>query len=111
MLAKSLRLKGFDVSAAADGEAALEQFHEFKPDVAVIDIGLPVMDGYKLASQIRQTVKFEDTMLIALTGYGQASDKRSSSEAGFDAHLVKPLNHDDLYELISHRKRSNFAAP
>ncbi len=111
MLAKTLRLKGFDVAVAADGQAALEQFHNFQPDVAVIDIGLPVMDGYTLARQIRRIAKFDKTKLIALTGYGQASDKCNSSQAGFDAHLVKPLNHGDLYQLISNRKHSNLVAP
>jgi two-component system CheB/CheR fusion protein len=101
MLAKTLRLQGFEVADAADGQAALSLFASFRPDAAVIDIGLPVMDGYQLAREIRQRKEFADTLLVALTGYGRQVDREAAEAAGFDAHLVKPLKPTDLYELVS----------
>jgi two-component system CheB/CheR fusion protein len=103
MLAKTLRLSGFEVADACDGQTALELFRTFQPDVAVIDIGLPDMDGYKLAREARQIAKAADVMLIALTGYGRQEDRQAAIEAGFDAHLVKPLDLPDLYRQISTR--------
>jgi CheY-like chemotaxis protein len=70
----------------------------FRPDIAVLDIGLPVMDGYELAAQLRE--RCGTPRLIALTGYGQESDKQRSKEAGFEAHLVKPVELDRLCELL-----------
>ncbi len=104
MLAKSLRLRGFEVADVGDGEAALTLFRSFQPDVAVVDIGLPVMDGYQMARQVRRTKELNDTMLIALTGYGRESDRQAAIEAGFDAHLVKPLDPTELYSLIFQRR-------
>jgi two-component system CheB/CheR fusion protein len=101
MLTKTLQLQGFKVAAAGDGRTALELFRSLQPDVAVIDIGLPLMDGYQLAREIRKTNTTSRSMLIALTGYGRKADRQAAIDAGFDAHLVKPLNPTDLYELIS----------
>jgi two-component system CheB/CheR fusion protein len=110
MLAKSLRLQGFEVAEAGDGRDALEQIHSFQPDVAVIDIGLPVMDGYRLVQEIRKIETLSETTLIALTGYGRESDRRAAMDAGFDAHLVKPLNPTELYSLIATRVPAPAAA-
>jgi two-component system CheB/CheR fusion protein len=101
MLAKTLRLSGFEVADTGDGQAALELFRSFQPDVAVIDIGLPVMDGYQLAKGIRKMDGSSEPMLIALTGYGRHSDRQAAMDAGFDAHLVKPLDPAELYAQIA----------
>jgi two-component system CheB/CheR fusion protein len=101
MLAKTLRLQGFDVAEAGDGQAALELFRSFRPAIAVIDIGLPIMDGYQVACEIRKLDESQDTKLIALTGYGREADRQAALVAGFDEHLVKPLNPTELYALIS----------
>jgi CheY-like chemotaxis protein len=68
--------------------------------VALLDIGLPVMDGYELAEQIRREPRWRAMRLVALTGYGQDSDRRRSQDAGFDAHLVKPVDTRALRELV-----------
>jgi two-component system CheB/CheR fusion protein len=107
MLVRTLRLKGFVVKDAADGRAALRLFHSFRPEVAVIDIGLPGMDGYQLARTVRESDEFADTLLIALTGYARQADRHAATNAGFDVHLVKPLNPAELYAQISNAtKRS-----
>ena len=111
MLARTLQLKGFVVNDAADGRAALDLFHSFRPDVAVIDIGLPGMDGYQLARAVRANSELADVLLIALTGYARQADRQSAMDAGFDAHLVKPLNPAELYAQISNAtKRSTHEA-
>jgi len=69
--------------------------------VAVIHIGLPVMDGYQVAKEIRKIDEMSETMLIALTGYGRHTDRQAAMSAGFDAHLVKPLDPAELYALIA----------
>ena len=68
----------------------------FKPQVAVLDIGLPIMDGYELATRLRAMAGLNGLQLIAVTGYGQESDQRRSETAGFDAHLIKPVSSDKL---------------
>jgi signal transduction histidine kinase len=98
MLGLALQSQGHDVTVVHDPLAALDTAGRFRPDVAVLDIGLPVMDGYELAAQLRE--RCGTPRLIALTGYGQESDKRRSREAGFEAHLVKPVDLDRLCELL-----------
>ncbi len=90
MLAELLRAAGHEVVVAFDGPSALGTLPTFKPDVALLDIGLPVMDGYDLARKLRRALP-EPPRLVAITGYGQEHDRRRSLEAGFDAHLVKPV--------------------
>jgi signal transduction histidine kinase/ActR/RegA family two-component response regulator len=102
MLATLLEAHGHDTSVAGDGPSALAIAPTFKPEVALLDIGLPVMDGYELARRLRGMEGFAATRLVAITGYGQASDRRSSTEAGFDEHLVKPVNVDALIKILSH---------
>jgi len=74
---------------------------DYQPDVVLIDIGLPGMNGYEVAQRLRQIPLFESILLIAMTGYGQAEDRRRSSAAGFDHHLVKPVFLDTLQQLLT----------
>jgi signal transduction histidine kinase/ActR/RegA family two-component response regulator len=92
MLAESLRGLGHEVHAALDGLSALEHARHDVPDVALLDLGLPVIDGYELAVKLRQQEGWEDVPLAALTGYGQAHDRNRTRAAGFSAHLVKPVD-------------------
>src|SRR5690606_20103973 len=96
MLGELLRLWGHWPDLAADGIEGVEAARRARPDVALVDIGLPGLNGYEVAKQIRSQPDTASTYLIALTGYGQPDDRRRSMEAGFDAHLVKPVNMDEL---------------
>jgi PAS domain S-box-containing protein len=91
VLAQALEATGFSTCVAFDAPQALDRAASFHPDVAVLDIGLPVMDGYELAKRLRELPATRSVALIALTGYGQESDHQASTEAGFTAHLVKPV--------------------
>jgi CheY-like chemotaxis protein/two-component sensor histidine kinase len=101
LLADILSQLGHDVRAVGDGPQALAAVREFTPDVAVLDIGLPGMDGYELAAQLRRALPASSVRLIALSGYGQASDRARSKAAGFDGHLVKPVEVRRLLDAIS----------
>ena len=100
MLATLLEAFGHSTSVASDGPSALAVAPAFRPEVALLDIGLPVMDGYELARRLRRVDGLAATRLVAITGYGQASDRRKSREAGFDDHLVKPVNVDTLTTIL-----------
>ncbi|WP_437897852.1 ATP-binding protein [Sorangium sp. So ce124] len=100
LLAESLGAMGHTTRVAADGPSALRIAEEFAPDVALLDIGLPVMDGYELARRLREQPAGERVRLIAITGYGQEADLRRSEGAGFETHLVKPIQIDRLTSLI-----------
>jgi CheY-like chemotaxis protein len=91
-LATLLRFGGHDVRTAANGFLALDAAPRFLPEIAVLDIGMPGLDGYELARRMRAQPWGQTMVLIALTGWGQESDRRRSSEAGFDSHWVKPLD-------------------
>lgn len=95
-----LELSGHDVRVAHDGLSAIEMAQSFKPQVAILDIGLPRADGYEVAKALRAQPATERSILVALTGYGQQSDKQAASEAGFDRHLVKPARLDELLREI-----------
>jgi PAS domain S-box-containing protein len=99
MLRHLLEQTGHEVFEAADGLAGLDQTLALRPDVAVIDIGLPGLDGYEVARRVR-AAGHADMLLVAVTGYGQASDRQRSGEAGFDAHLTKPLDPLALEALL-----------
>jgi signal transduction histidine kinase len=103
-LAELLRLSGYEVLVAADGPAALSLLDQQRVDVAILDIGLPVMDGYELAGHIRRQHAGTGLRLVALTGYGQAADIRRAMEHGFDAHLVKPVDLHALYGALLHQQ-------
>ncbi len=101
LLAEILRSDGHEVSVAYDPPAALALLERFKPEVAIMDIGLPVMDGYELAARVRATPEGAGCRLIALTGYGQEGDRQRSQRAGFDGHLVKPVDAERLLGVVS----------
>jgi signal transduction histidine kinase len=92
---------GHDYHIVHDGRQALQAAREFRPDVILLDIGLPVMDGYEVCRGLRQDEAFKHTPIIAQTGWGQDRDKARASEAGFDHHLVKPVALDDLERLLA----------
>jgi signal transduction histidine kinase/ActR/RegA family two-component response regulator len=96
MLAMSLRAMGHEVHVALDGLAALDLAAREVADVALLDLGLPVIDGYELASRLRQQDGWASVPFAALTGYGQADDRQRTTEAGFADHLVKPIDLDEL---------------
>ncbi|WP_437279752.1 ATP-binding protein [Sorangium sp. So ce375] len=100
LLAESLGAMGHATRVASDGPSALRIAEEFAPDVALLDIGLPVMDGYELARRLREQPAGGRVRLIAITGYGQEADFRRSKGAGFETHLVKPIQIDRLTSLI-----------
>jgi PAS domain S-box-containing protein len=91
-LALSLGMLGHQVMAAYDPLEALERAGSFAPDLAFLDVGMPSMNGYELARRIKELAWGRDTMLVALTGWGQEEDRRRSSDAGFDEHIVKPID-------------------
>lgn len=95
-----LQALGFETRIAHDGASALGAAVEFMPAVALVDIGLPVMNGYELARQLRATPGMERLSLVALTGYGQESDRDRAFESGFDEHLVKPIDAEKLEQVI-----------
>jgi two-component system, sensor histidine kinase len=95
-----LELEGWTVEHAADGPEGIEIMRAKSPRVALIDIGLPGMDGYEVARRVRALPQ-EQPFLVALTGYGQPEDRRRAQDAGFDAHLVKPVDPDDLTAILS----------
>ncbi len=99
-VAELLRMWGHEVALAYEGYAALEVARSFDPDVALLDIGLPTMTGYELARKLRRA-KTEGLFLVAVTGYGQASDITAAKEAGFDLHVVKPLGVGQLQSLLA----------
>ena len=96
-----LSLHGVDVSVAHDGAAAVTRVREEAPDAVVMDIGMPVMNGYEAARRIRDGAAVHQPVLIALTGWGQYADKTRATEAGFDFHFVKPLKFDELLGCLS----------
>jgi signal transduction histidine kinase len=100
-LATLLQLSGHEVYTAANGALALESAEQHRPEVALLDIGMPKLDGYEVARRIRAQPWGARITLVALTGWGQDSDRRRSQEAGFDSHLVKPLDLDKLTELLA----------
>jgi CheY-like chemotaxis protein len=98
-----LRLEGHDVKTANDGPQALACYQIFMPEVAVIDIGLPGMDGYEVARRLAQANSAP--LLIALTGYGQQEDKLKSHAAGFHHHFIKPANPKEIHAVIMQPRR------
>jgi two-component system CheB/CheR fusion protein len=100
-LALLLKMGRHEVYTSSDGAAALEMASRVRPDVAFLDIGLPGMSGYEVARRLRQLPELTGIVLVALTGYGQEQDRLSSREAGFDYHLVKPVEPRDLCGVLS----------
>jgi CheY-like chemotaxis protein len=100
-LALLLRIMGNEVHIANDGPGALEAAMVYRPAVVLLDIGLPGMSGHEVARRMRETAETKDTVLIAQTGWGQEEDRLRSTEAGFDAHLTKPLDLAALQCLLA----------
>jgi CheY-like chemotaxis protein len=96
-----LEAEGHSVQVAEDGQQGTEMALAIRPEVALVDLGLPILDGYQLARQVRATPEGNQIFLIALSGYGQPEDRQRSAEAGFGAHLVKPLDMDELIRLLN----------
>jgi CheY-like chemotaxis protein len=94
-----LRLLGNEVSVVHDGLAAVSAVEDWHPDVVLLDIGLPGIDGYEVAKRVRQSDHGKRVMLVALTGWGQDQDKQRTSDSGFDQHWVKPVGMDKLREI------------
>jgi CheY-like chemotaxis protein len=92
MLHAMLELWGHEVHEAADGESGLDRVTAVRPEIALIDVGLPGLDGYEVARQIRASVGGVHVFLVAVTGYGDPDDVRRAKSAGFDAHLIKPVD-------------------
>jgi CheY-like chemotaxis protein len=101
MLAAALALDGHEVRVARDGASGLALARAASPDVALIDVGLPDMDGYELARRLRGADNGQRMSLVALTGFGQPDDQRRAIEAGFDAHVVKPVSAERLKQVLA----------
>ncbi len=99
-LAELLQVIGYEARTAPDAEVALQVLRAFRPQLALLDIGLPQVDGYQLAGLIRQQPEGKDLRLVALTGYGQESDRARALAAQFDEHLVKPVGIEQLTEVL-----------
>jgi CheY-like chemotaxis protein len=100
-LAKLLSLKGHSCRTAFSGDDALSIAASFVPEAVVLDIGMPETDGYAVVRQLRAQPREPAPVLIAVTGWGQADDRRRSLESGFDHHLVKPVELDALHRLLT----------
>lgn len=101
MLCSMLKLAGASCQSAADGPSALALIDQVMPDAVILDVGLPHMDGLEVARRIRSNPRLSGVRLIALTGYGLASDRHATTQAGFDHHLVKPVQPADLFRAIA----------
>jgi len=95
-----LESSGHEIATAGDGPSGVEAVQQFKPDVAIVDIGLPGMSGYEVARAIRGLPEGKELLMLAVTGYGQPEDRRRALEAGFDAHLVKPVDLNQLADVL-----------
>ncbi len=100
-----LELMGHEIRTAHDGLAAIETAESFRPDIILLDIGLPRMSGYDVCSRLREQPWSANTLIVALTGWGQTDDQRRSQEAGFDYHLVKPVDMSILNRILSEPRR------
>jgi len=104
-LCELLELLGYEVKTAPDGQAAVEVAAAFQPEVVLMDIGMPRMNGYEACRRIRRLPGGDRMRIVALTGWGQAEDRRRSSDAGFDDHLVKPVDPGMLGDLLSSKRK------
>ena len=102
-LAEAVRLDGHEVRVAHDGSEALKDAEAFAPEVVLLDIGLPGMDGYEIVSRLRRLPKLARTLMVALTGFGQETDRTRALQAGFDEHLVKPVDLDTVHGVLRRR--------
>jgi len=99
-LALLLSLEGHDTTVAYDGLEARDKARAWRPDVMILDLGLPGINGYDVCRAVRQDPAGADVLMVALTGWGQDTDQQRSAEAGFDVHLVKPVEHEHLRDIL-----------
>jgi CheY-like chemotaxis protein len=99
MMRELLEMEGFRVDVATDGAQGIERALALRPSIAIVDIGLPEMDGYEVARRVRAALGDRIT-LVALTGYGQPDDFERATQAGFDVHLTKPVNLAELEQIL-----------
>ena len=111
LLCQLLNDVGFLCESAATGAAGLALIDEMSPDVALLDVGLPEMDGLEVARRLRKEPKHAGLRLIALTGYGQTTDRTTALRAGFDEHLVKPVRIEELLGILTGMKEPDEAQP
>jgi CheY-like chemotaxis protein len=111
LLAFMLQQDGFEAVIAKDGPSAIEAAGTLQPNVVILDIGLPGMNGYEVAVRLRQDARHSNLSIIALTGWGSPEDKRRALEAGFDVHLTKPVFADDLRRAMNALKPATSPAP
>ena len=109
-LALLLNLRGYQTFVTHDGDAALEAAERAHPHVVLLDLGLPGLDGFEVCRRLRAQ-GHEKAVIVAITGYGQDEDRRRSRAAGFDAHLVKPVNPDELVKLVERSARLRQGEP
>lgn len=100
-MAMLLKITGNEIRIAYDGLEALETANQFQPDIILLDIGLPKLNGYEVASKIRDESWGKNMIIVALTGWGQPDDRGRSAEIGFNAHMVKPVDYDELVKLLA----------
>jgi len=105
-MAMLLRLNGHQVETAYSGATGLEAAASCRPEVVLLDISLPGMNGYEVAQELRRRPETAKLMLVALTGYGREEDRRLAREAGFDHHFTKPVRSDALLTLLNHSPSS-----
>ncbi len=103
-LGRLLHRRGYEVRLAHDGLSALKTAKAFAPSAILLDIGLPEMDGYEVARRLRLETGCDEATIIAVSGYGQEEDRRRSREAGFDYHLVKPVDFEQVRKLLAKRR-------
>jgi len=101
-----LRIEGQEVHRAKDGKTALQVALEIAPEMVLLDIGLPDMDGYEIIRRLRASTGALRPVVVALTGYGQAEDRRRTKEAGFDHHLTKPVALQEVMQIIASLNKS-----
>jgi len=105
-LSMLLELAGYEIRVAYDGLAALDAVAEFHPDAILLDIGLPLLNGYDVCRRIRDEPANAGVLIVAVTGWGQESDRQRSRSVGFDEHLVKPVDPTELLQLLAERSSS-----
>ena len=110
-LALLLRMWGYEVRTSHDGPSAIAAALEFRPEAMVLDVGLPQLDGFEVASRLRAMPEFERTLIVGASGYGRESDRRRAAEVGMDAYFIKPFDMGPLRSLLEAHQRRGAAVP